>query len=241
RCSHSIRDLHSFPTRRSSDLSFTDSLFINNVNIANILRNDSLRFNIKMSDLDETNQLDLNGLVEFGEESSSRLSLLPSDMIINNEDWRIEEKVKFDFEEGKTLINGLELSQGEQIVAIDGAISKNDDDILKITFSDFLLETFNPLTVPLGIDLAGMMNGEVQIRSLLEQPFIQSDIRADDIVYNETAIGDMTVGAALDPETRVVRVKVDIQDGGVESLTLNGVYDASNEESPLNLQAHMDE
>lgn len=225
----------------SDRVSFTDSLFINNVNIANILRNDSLRFNIKMSDLDETNQLDLNGLVEFGEESSSRLSLLPSDMIINNEDWRIEEKVKFDFEEGKTLINGLELSQGEQIVAIDGAISKNDDDILKITFSDFLLETFNPLTVPLGIDLAGMMNGEVQIRSLLEQPFIQSDIRADDIVYNETAIGDMTVGAALDPETRVVRVKVDIQDGGVESLTLNGVYDASNEESPLNLQAHMDE
>src|SRR5690606_1715580 len=91
----------------SDRVSFTDSLFINNVNIANILRNDSLRFNIKMSDLDETNQLDLNGLVEFSQESSSRLSLLPSDIIINSEDWRIQEKVKFDFEEGKTLINGL--------------------------------------------------------------------------------------------------------------------------------------
>src|SRR5690606_41530277 len=182
RCSHSIRDLHSFPTRRSSDLSFTDSLFINNVNIANILRNDSLRFNIKMSNLDETNQLDLNGLVEFSQESSSRLSLLPSDIIINSEDWRIQEKVKFDFEEGKTLINGLELSQGDQLVAIDGAISKDDDDVLKVAFSDFSLQTFNPLTVPLGIELGGLMNGEVQIKALLDRPYIQSDLRAEEIV-----------------------------------------------------------
>src|SRR5690606_16360669 len=222
-------------------VSFTDSLFINNVNIANILRNDSLRFNIKMSDLDETNQLDLNGLVEFSQESSSRLSLVPSDIIINSEDWRIQEKVKFDFEEGKTLINGLELSQGDQLVAIDGAISKDDDDVLKVAFSDFSLQTFNPLTVPLGIELGGLMNGEVQIKALLDRPYIQSDLRAEEIVFNQTMIGDMTVDAELDPETRLVKVDVEIEDGGVESLTVKGTYDASDEVSPLNLTAYMDE
>lgn len=225
----------------SDRVNFTDSLFINNVNIANILRNDSLRFNIKMSDLGETNQLDLNGLVEFGQESSSRLSLLPSDIIINNEDWRIEEKVKFDFEEGKTLINGLELSQGEQIVAIDGAVSKNEEDVLQVAFSDFSLQTFNALTIPLGIELSGLMNGDVQIRSLLERPYIQGDLRADEIVYNQTAIGDMTLIAGLDPDTRLVKVNMEIEDGGVESLTVDGTYDASDDESPLNLRAHMDE
>lgn len=225
----------------SDRVSLTDSLFINNVNIANILRNDSLRFNIKMSDVDETNQLDLNGLIEFNEESSSRLSLLPSDIIINNEDWRIQEKVKFDFAEGKTLINGLELSQGEQSVTIDGAISKNDDDILQIVFSDFSLKTINPLTMPLGIELSGLMNGEVQVKALLERPYIQSDLKADGIVFNQTAIGDMTLGAELDPETRLVKVNMEIEDGGVESLTVNGTYDASDEVSPLDLQAHMDD
>ncbi len=225
----------------SDRVNFTDSLFINNVNIANILRNDSLRFNIKMSDLDETNQLDLNGLVEFNQESSSRLSLLPSDMIINNEDWRIQEKVKFDFEEGKTLINGLELSQGEQVVTIDGAISKDDEDVLKVGFSDFSLQTFNPLTVPLGIELSGLMNGEVQIKALLDRPYVQSDLQAQEIVFNQTTIGDMTLDAELDPETRLVKVAMEIEDGGVESLTVNGTYNASDEVSPLDLQAHMDE
>src|SRR5690606_21139097 len=136
---------------------------------------------------------------------------------------------------------GLELSQGDQLVAIDGAISKDDDDVLKVAFSDFSLQTFNPLTVPLGIELGGLMNGEVQIKALLDRPYIQSDLRAEEIVFNQTMIGDMTVDAELDPETRLVKVDVEIEDGGVESLTVKGTYDASDEVSPLNLTAYMDE
>src|SRR5690606_31825222 len=52
----------------SDRIDITDSLYIRNVNIANILRNDSLSLNIKLSDKDATNQLDLNSLVEFARE-----------------------------------------------------------------------------------------------------------------------------------------------------------------------------
>ena len=39
------------------------------------------------------NQLDLNGLVEFSKvaDSTAKLSLLPSDVIINREIWRIQD------------------------------------------------------------------------------------------------------------------------------------------------------
>ena len=53
------------------------------MNVANIFRNDSLSLNIKLSDKDATNQLDLNGLVEFDTKDFASLSLLPSDVIIN--------------------------------------------------------------------------------------------------------------------------------------------------------------
>src|SRR5690606_40321607 len=90
-------------------INFTDSLYIQNINMATVLRHDSLNFNIKLSDLSATNQLDLNGLVEFDENTNARLSLLPSDVIINHQEWQVLEKVNFDFEKGKVRINGLEL------------------------------------------------------------------------------------------------------------------------------------
>src|SRR5690606_11339397 len=60
-----IDALNLFITANRIDI--TDSLYIQNINMATILRHDSLNFNIKLSDVDATNQLDLNGLVEFDE------------------------------------------------------------------------------------------------------------------------------------------------------------------------------
>src|SRR5690606_34972995 len=182
----------------SDRIDITDSLYINNVNFANILRNDSLNFNIKLSDIDATNQLDLNGLVEFDEHAAISLSLLPSLVIINHEEWRVQEKVKFNLEEGKVLISGLDLSQGKQLVKINGAISNKAEDVLTIDVQDFLLKTLNPISMPAGIELAGVLNGDIEIRSAFKNPYIQSDIEAKGIEFNKTPVGDMILKADLD-------------------------------------------
>src|SRR5690606_3080368 len=101
----------------------------------------------------------LNGLIEFANNTSPQLSLLPSDVIINREEWKIQDQVRFSFEDGKTLIDSLELSQGSQVVKIDGVISDNADDILTINLEDFSLRTLNPLSKTVGIELTGMMEG----------------------------------------------------------------------------------
>ncbi|RZL43728.1 MAG: translocation/assembly module TamB, partial [Pedobacter sp.] len=75
----------------SDRVDLNDSLFIKNVNIVNILRNDSLSLNIKLSNADDANQLDLNGLVEFASDTTARISILPSNLKINSEDWSIQE------------------------------------------------------------------------------------------------------------------------------------------------------
>ena len=225
----------------SDRIDITDSLYINNVNFANVLRNDSLNFNIKLSDLNAKNQLDLNGLVEFGEHASTRLSLLPSDIIINQEEWRIQEKVKFDFDDGKTIINDLELTQGSQMVNINGAISSQVDDVLTINFQDFSLKTLNPLSLSAGIELAGLMNGNVEIRSILKNPFIQSDIQAKGIQYNQTAIGDLVLKADLDQTTKLVNLAAEIKNEGQQSLFVRGTYNALLEENSLKLAMRLND
>lgn len=222
-------------------VNITDSLYVKNINISNILSDDSLRFNIKLSDIDANNQLDLNGLVEFNENERILLSLLPSDVIINKEDWKLADRVNFDFIGGRTQIKNFELANGDQNVKINGWISKNPDDVLDLKFEKFDLGTLAGLTNPLGINLQGKLNGDFQLVSVFRNPYISADINSSGIVYNDREIGDMTLVAEMDPTTNLLGLDMKIQYEGAQTLKIEGSYDAIAEENSLRLRAALED
>lgn len=238
----------------SDRVDITDSLYIKNVNIANILRNDSLNLNIKLSDKDAINQLDLNSLVEFtttGEEKI-RLSILPSDVIINREVWKIQEKVSFSFDEGRgkdqdfslfrrTKITGFELFRDNQVLTINGIISKDPTDELLIGFNKFKLTTFNPLTTPLGITLRGELNGNAKLAGIGQSPNIEAALKIDTLNFNNIAIGDLNLTAGLDNSTRLINVKMDIQNQGLRTLDIDGTYNANSDQNSLDMNVKMND
>ena len=95
-------------------VNFSDSLFIKNITVVNTVRKDSLNFNVKLSDQNAVNSLDLYGLVKFGTDTTARLQLLPSDVMLEHQDWRLATKVNIKLINGKTEISGFELSNGRQ-------------------------------------------------------------------------------------------------------------------------------
>lgn len=236
----------------SDRIDITDSLYIKNVNIANILKNDSLSLNIKLSDKNATNQLDLNSLIEFREQGADkiRLSVLPSDVIINREVWKIQEKVTFSFDEGRepganfnlfrrTKITGFELFRDNQMLTIDGIISKDPKDELLIGFNKFKLTTFNSLTKPLGISLRGELNGDAKFAGIGKTPNIEAAIKIDTLSYNNIAIGDLNLSAGLDNATKLINVKVDIENKGVRTLDIDGTYNANSDQNSLDMDLNM--
>lgn len=225
----------------SDRVDLTETLFIQNVNIANILRNDSLNLNIKLSDKDAVNQLDLNALVEFNSKSFANLSLLPSDVIINRETWRITEQVKLGFDKGKVTVDNFELFRNNQLLTIDGTLSKNPDDHLIMGFKKFNLTTFNPLTQSLGITLNGELNGEVKVAAIGKTPHIDGNIRIDSLTYNNVIIGDLTLKAGLDNSTKLVDVDAIIIKSGDETLDIKGTYNANINERSLDLDVKLRE
>jgi hypothetical protein len=237
----------------SDRVDLTDSLYIKNVNIANILRNDSLNLNIKLSDKDAINQLDLNSLVEFTQTGPEkiRLSVLPSDVIINREVWKIQEKVSFSFDEGRgpnqsfslfrrTKITGFELFRDNQMLTIDGIISKDPADELLIGFDKFKLTTFNPLTQSLGISLRGELNGDARFAGIMSKPNVEAEINIDTLHYNNVLIGDLNLNAGFDNDTRLINVKVDIENQGVKTLAIDGTYNANSDQNTLDMDVMME-
>lgn len=207
-----------------SQVDLTDSLYIKDINITNFLKNDSLNFNVKLSDKSATNQLDLYGLVEFGRDTTAKLKLLPSEVILERESWRLTEQVRIKLLNGKTKIDGFELTNGEQKVSIDGFISDKIEDKLKVNFDKFSMATINQLTKSAGVLLRGSLNGDVNVTSVLKNPGVDADLRVDSLMMNSTLVGDVKIISDLDNERKRANVKLNILNRGLETLNIAGAY-----------------
>lgn len=202
-----------------------DSLYIKNVNISNVIRNDSLALNIKLSNADDDNQLDLNGLVEFAVTETAKISILPSSLKINNEDWTIQEKAGISLNNGKTAISNFSLTNRQQVLKIDGLISENPNDMLAIGFENFSLKTLNPFTKAFGIKLDGNVNGKTKLFSVLKAPKIADSLSINELSLNDVIIGNLTDTSSYLNEKKIATVYTQILTDQKETLKATGNLD----------------
>ncbi|RZL15009.1 MAG: translocation/assembly module TamB, partial [Pedobacter sp.] len=218
----------------SGQILLNDSLFLKDVNISNVIRNDSLALNIKLSNIDEANQLDLNGLVEFSD--TSRVSILPSIVKINNEDWKIEEKVQINFKDGKTSILNFDLSNGTQLLTVNGTLSEDPSDMLKIGFKDFNLKTVNPFTRTFGVNLSGNLNGETHLYNVLKSPRINDNITIDSLTFNETYIGSLRDTSSYDKINNKANIYTKIFTDNKQTLNATGSLDLGAKQMDVEIE-----
>ncbi|OWK71943.1 translocation/assembly module TamB domain-containing protein [Pedobacter sp. AJM] len=222
----------------SDRVQLNDSLFIKDVNISNILRNDSLAFNIKMSNADEANQLDLNGLVEFtkNQDTTARLSLLPSILKINSEEWRIQEKVRIILNNGKTLISNFDLTNGNQQLTVDGLLSADPKDLLQVGFKDFSLKTLNPFTKGFGVKLSGNVNGDTKLYGILKSPRATDNLKVDSLNFNDIYIGTLQDTSSFNGENSKVNIFTRITADDTETFKLTGNLDLNEKFIDMNVK-----
>lgn len=225
-----------------SKVNFSDSVFVKDINITNFLKRDSLNFNVKLSDKNAVNQLDLYGLVQFARDTVARLKLLPSDIIIENQVWKLANQVRVRFLEGnKTQLTGFELANGQQNVKINGIISSDPNDHLKVTFNKFNMNTLNQLSKSFGVMLDGRLNGDVDIASVTGKANMESKLDIDSLSFNKSLIGDIKFNTQLDNDQQVANVKLNVFNGGLETLTAGGVYKLASEGENLDFDLQMNQ
>ncbi|MFA6277671.1 MAG: translocation/assembly module TamB domain-containing protein [Pedobacter sp.] len=220
----------------SDRVDLNDSLYIKNVNISNVLRNDSLSLNVKLSNADDANQLDLNGLIEFAGDTTAKISILPSNLKINNEDWMIQEKVRISFNNGKTEINNFSLSNAKQLLRVDGIVSKDPKDLLVVGFENFSLKTLNPFVKTLGLKMAGNINGKTRLYDILNSPRITDSIQIDSLNFNDTYIGKLTDTSSYNRSINLANVYTQIVTDDKETFKLTGNLDLKQKQIDLNIK-----
>lgn len=207
-----------------SRINITDSLFIKNIDITNFLQKDSLNFNIKLADKDAANQLDLYGLVQFARDTTARLKILPSDVILEHQNWRINNQVRIRVHDGKTQISGFELANGMQKVKINGLISADPADLLKVEFEKFNMGTLDQLTKTADVKMKGTLNGDVVLGGITKSITMDSHLTIDTFAMNKTLIGNVKLSSTLDSTRSQADIKMNIVNRGLETMNVEGAY-----------------
>lgn len=225
-----------------SKVNFSDSLFVKDINITNFLKRDSLNFNVKLSDKNAVNQLDLYGLVQFARDTVARLKLLPSDIIIEHQVWKLANQVRVRFLDGnKTQLTGFELGNGTQNVKIDGIISSDPNDHLKVNFDRFNMSTLNQLSKSFGVLLDGKLNGDIDIASITGKANMTSKLSIDSLSFNKSLIGDIKFNTDLDNDQHTANVNLNILNRGLETLAANGTYKLAVTDNNLDFDLRMNQ
>lgn len=225
---------------KADKIFLTDSIFVNNIEINNILAKDSLLFNIKGAEETEQNYMRLNGNIHFAHNKPAYIRFDESTIVVNHEPWAFNKDAEMRVSKGKFYLNNLIASQGNQKMEFNGVLS-NEDDKLNIQFERFNLHSMETVTKPMGIHLDGELNGNIELHSIFKKPYLSANVTTTPLVWNQIPIGQLVLLADFDPDKKVANLDFQLLDDRKRGLTLNGTYQVASGEQAINLKGKLNQ
>ncbi len=200
---------------------------VHNIIVANLLRNDTLNFNLKVSDQKDWNEMDINGLLTFQEDKCAPFlfTILPSKLLLENKVWHINDLAKIQLGYQCLKIQNLQIARENQSLNISADTHEARIDasfiLSKINFDSFGYT----LKHIYGLDLKGELNGKIDVFNVARNPVATCDIRIDKMAVNNVSAGDITLKSSFDAEHHLLSYLAHLEDNKKQLLSFSGNLD----------------
>jgi len=130
------------------------------------------------------------------EERGFLVEVLPSSMVINNEDWEIHHANVL-FRQFVTQVDSISVLSNEKYLVADGTLSKEGDQDFNLDFRNLNLDELSSVA-GIDADLEGNISGTLTYRKMDGSPYIFTDIKVDTLGFNQQLMGPTLLNAAWD-------------------------------------------
>lgn len=216
-------------------ISLTDSIYVENTQLINKLANDILHFSVTSGQDTALNKLDLNGNIRFTTDKPALVAFEPSTVQIEGAFWQLHPRSSISIHDGGIQVHSLSFAQQDQYLGFEGHVSNRVEDQLTILFKRFNISTLNPFLVGSGVVLAGTMNGDLTLSSVLKNPFGAAGLTANEVKFGNTIIGDLFVNADYDADLEIVNLNAEAIHQGVQTMYASGTYNTLAETDKLDV------
>ena len=189
---------------------------------------------------------DILGRVNFSN-SEIELSMNKIDLWVADSLWSLKDStnyIRIDTT-GKIVVQGINMSDHEQLIKVEGGISKLPDDALSLELKNFQLSQINPLIQNSLTKLKGTISGKAKVSGINGKMIFSSDFDFEDLFLNDKMIGKGKIKSIYDADKELVSVDGYFTKGNVingklfNNIEFNGYYLPSKKEDNIDLVAKM--
>ncbi len=233
-------------TAKADQIGFSDQLGIENFSFETKGNSDSLHFSTGWFNRQAilTNTGDLDGYLHVLGPRCFNLHLDHSHTIINDSLWTIPGNNLVEVDSQRIRISNLVFLSGDEKVSLDGLISPDPLDFVKVRFEGFDLSNFDFLTLAQGFDFNGNIKGAVELRNLYERPDMLSDILVDNLTVNGDKLGTARIKTHWEPAMKALQANADIiyrgNIGESRPVSIKGYYYPLSKDNNLDFQIDID-
>ncbi|HOI32185.1 MAG TPA: hypothetical protein PLC47_05420, partial [Bacteroidales bacterium] len=203
------------------------------------LRNDSLMAMLHWNDRLEPSRNEgvINAVFLPDSLYGGLLQITKSDLIVNDSIWQLAENNQVLFKKEYTAVSNLRLDVGHQFISFDGNLPVNEADTLDIVFSDWDISNFDLITLGFGINLDGIISGELQLANLVHRPAFFSNLNLSGLHLNTEKLGDARIISSWNNTDESIYLNAQIINVGNVStsrmLNLTGFYYPTREDDNM--------
>lgn len=210
----------------------------NDIEFLPVWDSEKIEFELDMEQKDYDNAVLLTGQVFFLPEGiSTSINSRSSVLTINNENWHFQYDNKILLHDSKIDISDFAILNKQQMVSINGTISKNPKDELSVVAMSYQLgNIFDIIKEKYPFD--GIIDAKIKLRNLYKQPQIDLEGKVSEFSYNETKMGDILLKTTWDQAKEAIDVSADLLHQKEKVFQLLGVYQYGDKNSPLDFNLY---
>ncbi len=196
---------------------------------------DRIHFNYDFKQQGEENSAHLSGLWKFENEGFG-LKFKDSYFRILGQDWAIDPRNQISLLGKDWKAENLYLSNQDQLIAMNGSLSKDSSAVLSLKAEKFQLATLGPL---FSVKSNGILNAELNLKNWYQNSEIDSWMKIDSLYLGKVYVGNVQALGNFSSELNAMDLDVNVNRFDTSILIINGLYRPSEEEQKLDLIADL--
>lgn len=171
--------------------------------------------------------------------SSYNFELHPSYFTINEHRWDIAREARISFTPKDIHIDSFLLSHDNQYISLDGALSIDESENLKIKVKDFELEDFSAL-IGVSAGLKGEVNAEVTMSNPFDNLGFNGTAKVSGLYVNNQEVGDVNINGNWDKAKESIALKGDLYYMKNKTFNFDGNYYLNRSENNIDFYLDFD-
>jgi hypothetical protein len=225
-----ISDEHIHFKTGTESIHLSDTLRVDSINVLLQAENNNIRYDISWRDKHNQSfsEGDLAGNFKFLGKDKFRFNFDEANISFADTLWQIQPSNYILIDSSEIRFRDIVMKSISQEIGILGKISHDPADTLYVNFERFNLSNFDLLLQNAGVDLDGIINGNLKMIDFYQTPFYLTDLKLNGFHFNKENLGDANIISAWNSQEKAFNIHADfIYTGNIgqrKILGINGKY-----------------